>query len=358
MSASPAPRPSEPFGAGPRWRWLRRYFGFSRSETRGFIVLLLLMLGAVAAPRLLRPAVPVYEPADDQQRLNQLVAQLQAGRAPGGADYASSYPRRSGEAGRYGSRGSRFAPVAQVRLAPFDPNQLTALDWEARGVPHFVAGRIEKYGKAAGGFRAKSQLQRIYGLPDSVYQRLAPFVVLPEELPRREYGANNSGLARTGPGGHPGLPLFPVSPASKFARKPRNLVPFDLNQADTTQLMQIRGIGAGRAKWIVRRRDELGGFVSEAQLADVFVLRDAPDLQDSLRKYTFVAPGFQPAQINVNTATFEEMALHPYIGKRLGRVIVAFRKQHPPFQQAEDLRQIRILSEEDLAKMRPYVRFE
>ncbi|WP_375418417.1 ComEA family DNA-binding protein [uncultured Hymenobacter sp.] len=350
MAASPVPRPSEPFGAGPRWRWLRRYFGFSRGETRGFIVLLLLMLGAAVAPRLLRPAAPVYEPAADQQVLNQLVARLQAGRAPG-----SPYPPRAGEAGRYGPRGSRFAPVAQVRLAPFDPNQLTALDWEARGVPHFVAGRIEKYGKAAGGFRAKSQLQRIYGLPDSVYQRLAPFVLLPDELPRREYGTNSANFARTGPGGRPDLPPFP---ASKYARKPRNLAPFDLNQADTTQLMQIRGIGAGGAKWIVRRRDELGGFVSEAQLADVFVLRDAPDLQDSLRKYTFVAAGFQPAQLNVNTASFEEMALHPYIGKRLGRVIVAFRKQHPPFQQAEDLLQIRILSEEDLAKMRPYVRFE
>lgn len=351
LTPAPAPRPREPFGAGPRWRWLRRYFGFSRGETQGFIVLLLVMLGAAALPGVLRPAAPVYDPAGDARELDKMVAQLRANRAPG-QEFAARYPARpGGAAGSYGGRGSRFAVVPQVRLAPFDPNQLAARDWEARGVPHFVAGRIEKYGLAAGGFRAKTQIQRIYGLPDSVYQRLAPFMQLPEETPRREYAARPD-FAKTGPDGRPAFA------ASKFPKKPRNLAPFDLNQADTTALTQIRGIGGGRAKWIVRRREELGGFVSEDQLADVFVLKDAPDLQDSLRKYTFVAPGFQPVRINVNTATFEEMALHPYIGKRLGRVVVAFRKQHPPFQQPEDLRQIRILSAEDLAKMRPYIRFE
>ena len=335
---------SEPFGGQPRWRWLRRYFGFSRGETQGFIVLLLLMLGAAVAPILMRPDVPVYDASADQQELDNMVTQLRANRAPG--NYAARYPRREANAG------SRYPAVPQVKLSAFDPNQLMALDWEARGVPHFVAGRIEKYGQMAGGFKAKAQIQRIYGLPDSVYQRLAPFMQLPEAMPRRDYASRFSGSSKAGFDGRSPFP------PGKYAAKPRHLAPFDLNKADTTQLMQIRGIGAGRARWIVRRRDELGGFVHENQLADVFVLKDAPDLQDSLHKYTFVAPGFQPVQINVNTATFEEMAMQPYIGKRLGRVIVAFRKQHPPFQQAEDLRQIRILSEEDLAKMRPYIRFE
>ena len=351
MPVSPAPRPREPFGAGPRWRWVRRYFGFSRGETQGFVVLLLIMLGAAIAPRLLRPEVPVYDPHTDQQELDKLVGQLRANRAPG--TFETRFPRREyAGTGGYGKGASRFPTVTQVKLAPFDPNQLAARDWEARGVPHFVAARMEKYGQMAGGFKAKTQIQRIYGLPDSVYQRLAPFMQLPDEAPKREYADNRPGFAKTGPSGSP------VFPPSKFPRKPRNLQPFDLNQADTTQLMQIRGIGSGRAKWIVKHRDELGGFVNEAQLADVFVLRDAPDLQDSLRKYTFVAPGFRPAQVNVNTATFEEMAVHPCIGKRLGRVIVAFRKQHPPFQQAEDLLQIRTLNEADLAKMRPYIRFD
>ena len=331
----PPPRPPRRAASVPRW--LRRYFGFSRTETAGLVVLLLLMLCLAVLPAVLRPADPTYLPAADQRQLDSWAQELAAAH-----DAARRQPyveqRRAG-AGRY-------PQVAQVRLAPFDPNTLDATGWEARGVPHFVAGRIVNYGQKAGGFRAKEQVQRIYGLPDSVYQRLAPFMLLPEALPGRPTYA---GRANGG---------FPLAAPGRFPRKPAHLQPFDLNLADTTQLQQIKGIGRGRAKWIVIRRNELGGYVDEAQLADVFVLRDAPDLVDSLRKYTFVAPGFQPQPVNINSASFDELWPHPYVGKPLARLIVAFRKQHGLYKTPEDLRQIKSLKEESFAKLRPYVRCE
>jgi competence protein ComEA len=340
----PPPSPRQPWGTAAAWRWLRRYFGFSRTETRGFVLLLILLLVVAVLPLLLRPADPVYLPEADQRQLNgwakELVGRMAAADSAGRQKYAE---RRSS----YGA--TRYPQVAQVKLAPFDPNTLTALDWEARGVPHFVAGRIVNYGQKAGGFKAKAQVQRIYGLPDSVYQRLAPFMQLPDELPGR------TGFAAAGGGK---APFGAASSPSRFARKPAHLQPFDLNLADTTQLQQIKGIGRGRAKWIVLRRNELGGYVDEAQLADVFVLRDAPDLVDSLRKYTFVAPGFAPRPVNINSATFDELWTHPYVGKPLARLIVAFRKQHGPYKTPEDLRQIKILKEESFVKLRPYVRCE
>jgi competence protein ComEA len=285
----------------------------------------------------------MYLPDADQRQLNSWAKEL-AGRMA-----ASDSAERQRYAERRSSYGgaARYPQVAQVKLAPFNPNTLTALDWEARGVPHFVAGRIVNYGQKAGGFRAKAQVQRIYGLPDSVYQRLAPFMQLPDELPGR------TGFAAAG-GGREAFDA--ASSPSRFARKPAHLKPFDLNLADTTQLQQIKGIGRGRAKWIVLRRNELGGYVDEEQLADVFVLRDAPDLVDSLRKYTFVAPGFAPRPVNINSATFDELWTHPYVGKPLARLIVAFRKQHGPYKTPEDLRQIKILKEESFLKLRPYVR--
>ena len=341
----PPPSPRQPWGLAVVWRWLRRYFGFSRAETRGFVGLLLLMLIAAVLPVLLRPADPVYLPAADQQQLNGWASDLAQRLA---ATDSVERQRYGGRRSFGAERASRYPVVAQVKLTPFDPNALTVLDWEARGIPQFVAGRLVNYREKAGGFRAKAQIQRIYGLPDSVYQRLAPFIQLPDELPGRpDYAATRGGNS---------VPL--ASSASRFPRKPTHLLPFDLNLADTTQLQQIKGIGRGRAKWIVIRRNELGGYVSEAQLADVFVLRDAPDLVDSLRKYTFVAPGFVAQTVNINTATFDELWPHPYVGKPLARLIVAFRKQHGPYKTPEDLRQIKILKEESFAKLRPYVRCE
>ncbi|TGE10194.1 ComEA family DNA-binding protein [Hymenobacter fodinae] len=319
---------------------LRRKFGFSRRETSGFIVLVLLMVLLLWLPELLRPALPHYNPAPDQARLNALAAELAAQRQP--RQYASRYPRRA-----YPARPS----VPQVALAPFDPNQLTELDWQARGLPAFLARRLVNYRTVLGGFKAKEQIKRTYGLADSSYARLAPYIQLPDLLPPRnsqQYASGKGGLASR----------FPArTTAPGFARKPTRLAAFDLNLADTTQLMQIRGIGRGYARRVVEYRQRLGGFAQEEQLGEIYSLRDAPDLVDSLRKYTFVGASFVPATININTEPFEVLQAHPYIGKRLARVVVAYRQQHGPFRQPTDLRQIRILDEATVEKLRPYLRF-
>jgi DNA uptake protein ComE-like DNA-binding protein len=231
-------------------------------------------------------------------------------------------------------------------LAPFDPNSLSATDWEARGLPHYVAQRLIKYRDVIGGFKAKAQIRRTYGLADSVYARLAPYMQLPDELPARAAYASTKSR----------YPEQPASfSASKFPRKPTNLAPFDLNAADTTQLMQIRGIGRGLSSRVVAFRARLGGFSREEQLSEIYNL--PPDLVDSLRKYTFVAASFTPTPIDVNNATLAELKDHPYVGLRLGRVLVAYRQQHGPYQQATDLRKIRILDDATFEKLQPYLRF-
>ncbi|UYZ63082.1 ComEA family DNA-binding protein [Hymenobacter weizhouensis] len=333
---APAPRSSSS-----RWRRaVRRYFGFSRRETSGFVGLLLLILLWLVLPELLRPAAPTYNPAPDAQLLEGWAAELAAQRQP--RSFLKRSPRRY-----------EAPTVPQVALAPFDPNQLTEADWQARGVPRYAARNLVRYREASGGFRAKEQIRRIYGLPDSVYARLAPYLQLPDQLPPRSgraYGATDRSLPTSRPADHPGM-----AAAARFPRKPTHLAAFDLNLADTTQLMQIRGIGRGYARRVVEYRQRLGGFWAEEQLQEMYALRDAPDLVDSLRKYTFVAAGFAPARIDVNNAPFDVLQAHPYVGKRLARVLVAYRQQHGPFRQPEDLRQIRILDQTTLDKLRPYL---
>ncbi|MBO0359393.1 helix-hairpin-helix domain-containing protein [Hymenobacter sp. BT186] len=325
-------------------RWLRRYFGFSRRETSGFAVLLGLLVALLVLPPLVRPRLATYNPAADQQQLDALATKLAAQRQVRPA-YASNsrYPHRT------------YAPrerVPQVALAPFNPNSFTVLDWQARGLPEWLGKRLVKYRDVVGGFRAKEQLRKAYGLSDTTYARLAPYMQLPEQLPAREARA----YASRYPAGS-SLPVRSEGSAtpSKFARKPRNLQPFDLNAADTTQLMQIRGIGRGLSGRVVEYRQRLGGFLRAEQLSEIYSLRDAPDLVDSLRKYTFVRASFAPAMLDINNAAFEVLQAHPYMGKRLARVLVAYRQQHGPFRQATDLRQIRVLDEATYLKLQPYL---
>ncbi|RZK23572.1 MAG: hypothetical protein EOO56_04670, partial [Hymenobacter sp.] len=90
----PPPSPRQPWGAAITWRWLRRHFGFSRAETRGFVGLLLLLLGVAVLPGLLRPADPVYLPAADQQQLNGWAQDLAARLASSDAAERQRYAER------------------------------------------------------------------------------------------------------------------------------------------------------------------------------------------------------------------------------------------------------------------------
>lgn len=60
-----------------------------------------------------------------------------------------------------------------------DINTATVEDWKTlRGIGATYAKRIVKYRKSLGGFIDKAQLLNVYGLSDSTYQNIEPFLIL------------------------------------------------------------------------------------------------------------------------------------------------------------------------------------
>ena len=83
-------------------------------------------------------------------------------------------------------------------------------------------------------------------------------------------------------------------------RKPDFDGVIELNSADTTQLMLLRGIGSTFARRIVSYRALLGGYVRKEQLLEVYDL--------SRERYDAIAPHLrvdasQAVRLNVNIAT-------------------------------------------------------
>jgi competence protein ComEA len=304
--------------------WISRYFGFSRGETNGFFLLLLLTLLAVFAPFLLYTTSPPEDASRDQAVLDSLVAQLEVL-----ADQAS--PAKGAPASLPTKR--------RQPLQKFNPNVLSREQWLALGLSSFATANILKYRDQAGGFRYKEQLGRIYGLPPELYRELLPFIDLPT---RRQSLPVTPGIRtrRAYPPRRPG------------ASEPLNA--FDINTADTIQLKKINGIGSKLSLRIIRFRDKLGGFAHKGQLLEVYGL--SPQVVDSLHKYVFIQEGFKPQQLALNTAPLQELQAHPYLGYQTARLILAYRTQHGPFQNLEELTRIRQISESQLEKMRPYLR--
>jgi competence protein ComEA len=305
-------------------RWIRNYFGFSQREVNGFMWLISIMVLLTAAPFLFsRIYTSKQNPAvstSDQQLLDSLVAQLEL--------VPEKYKRNA-------------VPIVPLRI--FDPNQLTLEEWQAFGLPKYLSQRIINYRNKVGDFTYKAELGKIYGLPDSVFRRLYPYIALPETRPDK-YNRNKS-IA--------GNRLYPQPDWKNKPREKFILAPFNINTADTTQLKQIRGIGSKLSARIVKYRDRLGGFNSLQQLQEVYGLQ--PEILDSLSKYTFVAKAHAPKPINLNTATVEELRTHPYMTSNLARAIVAYREQHGRFESVEELKQIKIIKPEQYEKLRPYL---
>jgi competence ComEA-like helix-hairpin-helix protein len=179
-----------------------------------------------------------------------------------------------------------------------------------------------------GKFMVKKDLLKIYGMDSALYKKLFPFIDLPDSV-----------LKDT---------------VKKFEPKERIVaIKFDLNMADTSQLIKIYGIGPKLSQRIVTYRDKLGGFVSVEQLKEVYGL-DTTVIHELFRK-SFIEKNFQPRLIDVNKATEKELGDHPYIKYKLAKAITAYRFQHGEYHTVDDLKRIAIIDDTKFQKIKPYL---
>ena len=128
----------------------------------------------------------------------------------------------------------------------------------------------------------------------------------------------------------------------------------DLNHCDTTELQFIRGIGRYTAIQIVNYREQLGGFYSPTQLTDEPL--SAYHLDTLLHHFTA-----NPADVrtmNINTCSTDVLQRHPYLRYHQAKAIYTLRRQHIRLQSLDELSDLPELTDEDLSRLSPYLRFE
>jgi len=284
--------------------WIRSFFGFSRSETNGFLILLPLMAMLVFSAPVYRwwlGSRPVQVPANTKL-LDSLVATWKWDR-----------PADS---------------VSNQSLFAFDPNTASFDELKKLGFSERLSHRILNYRTKGGKFKVKHDLRKLYGMDSLLMASLYPFIDLPEKI--------NPAITTR----------FPVVKAIPSTR-------FDLNLADTSQLVRLYGIGPKLSLRILAYRDRLGGFISQDQLTEVYGLDSV--VINQLKRRTFIREDFKPRQINVNGADENELRSLPYIKIRLAKSIAAYRFQHGDFASVEELKQIALVDESLFQKIKPYL---
>ena len=125
----------------------------------------------------------------------------------------------------------------------------------------------------------------------------------------------------------------------------------DLNEADTTLLKKIPGIGSYYAKRIVEQRNNLGGYVSTQQLSEI------KGLDSTAIRWFTIETDYKPCKLNVNKASFRELYRHPYLNYEQVKEIFNYRNNYGRIRAWEDLSLSRQFTKKDFERLTPYFTF-
>lgn len=283
----------------------------SKSAASGLVALVFLILGFQLALFVVKV---VERPAESP--VGPAVTQSVADSVPQVKPAASSPAPKRSKYGGYERPASAAAPKRTRPREPersyesfaFDPNTVSLADLQRLGLSERQAQSIENYREKGGRFRNKADFQKMYVVSDTLFARLEPYI---------------------------------------------EIAKLELNGADSTALVSLRGIGPWYARKILDYRDRLGGFVAQEQLLEI----DGIDAE----RYAGFADGItvDPSRIHrldLWHASDTVLARHPYLGPKGARSIVRYRELYDSARWTlPDLATERVLSQENIEKLKKYI---
>ena len=288
-------------------------------------------------------------------------------------------------------------------LRHFDPNTATLDDLLRLGLSKHEAVSLLKYRAAGKVFRIPEDLALCYGISDSLYRRLEPWVrigrkyaiapeeyrtgrILPEPMAPRPFridtvsvrylraiGALSKRQAeafvrwRDLSGIYDMEELrdcYVVSDSVAAAlepyiifpeRKPHPVEqPIELNTADSATLRSVSGIGAKTVGAILEYRERLGGFLRAEQLAEVPGVTESN--YEKILKQIY-CDSCKIRKIDINFASPKVLGRHPYIAPQVLRKMLKARQLKGGWSTAEELVEEHILTRKEAARLAPYLQF-
>ena len=194
------------------------------------------------------------------------------------------------------------ASPRRVESFRFNPNTVSVEDLQRLGFSEKQAAAIDNYRQKGGRFRRPSDFAKSFVVADSVYDRLEPYIHIPR---------------------------------------------VDINQADSTALLDLPGIGPYFAAKVVQYREQLGGYSTVEQLLEIWHF-DAEKLDGMRDLITCSAPTPYPFWALPEA----DLSRHPHISRAEAHGIVLFRQHHRPEEcTLEGLQKAGVLSEEHYRRL-------
>ena len=231
----------------------------------------------------------------------------------------------------------------EVSTFPFDPNTADTTALLSLGFPRWMIRGMLKYRAAGGRYREVDDVKRIPGMTPELFDRISGYITIDEKFKPYDRAAldaeRQAKYAKEDS----------VRGAERVTKLPSG-ARIDINAADSALLCQVPGIGAWRARQIIRRREALGGYISVNQLKEI------EDIPDSCLQW-FDVKNSQTRRINVNKASLTALKRHPYIGALRAVAIDKFRRTRGTIHSIDELRFSNDFTDEDIKRLQDYVEY-
>jgi competence protein ComEA len=311
----------------------KNFLTFTKKEKRGTLVLLATIIGIFVSAKYVYPLI-IKEDTTNNKAIFAAADSLKEKQK----DSTQNFYNRNEYAdngGYHAYTKKEYNNTFTGTMFYFDPNTLSADGWKKLGVRDKTIASMQKYIAKGGRFREPDDLRKVWGLRDDEKDRLVPYVRIAggQEKTYTNYSSS-------------------YQPYEKKVYEKKAIATVDINTGDSAAYDGLPGIGAGFSRRIIKFRDKLGGFYKVEQVGETFGLPDS--VFQKIKPYLKIN-GDNIHKININTATEEELKVHPYIRWQLAKVMTEYKKQHGNYKSLEDLKKIMVINEETYNKITPYL---
>jgi len=210
------------------------------------------------------------------------------------------------------------------KLYPFNPNYISDYKCYTLGMTVAQIDRLHAFRKTGKFINTAADFQKVTGVHDSVLNKISSYFKFPDWVNKNKPAQQYAFAERPST----------TYPDKKQAPKPA----LDINTAVEEDLIAVYGIGPAFAKKILRRRADLGAFVSMEQMDD---FKDfSPEAIAGLKKNFMVNANPQVTTINVNSASLQQLTRFPYFNRDIAKAIITQRSMTGKIVNFDELSKI------------------
>ncbi len=355
---------------------INTYFSFTRGEKRGTVVLLLIIISLILA--------------------NFSVDLLKK-------ENKTDFSEFENEINEF-EKSSYATNNLTTQFFKFNPNIISDIEWKQLGFKDWQIKAINNYKSKGGNWKIKNDVSKIYGLEESHFNQLKPFILLPEIIKKKDKLYSNEesinyfdfdpntiskeewkllgfkdwqvktifnykskggkwksksdvkkiyGLVEAE---YHKLEPYILLPETLVKHEKEYSIKIDINNANKKELTELKGIYSEKyADIIIKHRDKIGGFNSKEQLKEVWNMTD--ETYNGLIHQVIIGE-YEPKKININTSSASQLQSHPYIDWKTANAIYKYRKANGNYKKIESIKKIHLINKETYLKITPYLILE